>query len=465
MAGIAVTTTINGDEVDFVCHAEETLLDVLRDRLGLTGAKEGCGTGDCGACSVIMDGRVVCSCLVLGAEAEGKEIETVEGMAAGNKLHPLQEKFLEHAALQCGVCTPGFLMAAKALLARNPDPSEEEIRFGLAGNLCRCTGYDKIVRAVQDAATRDERSLTMTLGADFTGQKFKSVGTRPLRPDGVDKVTGRARYGADYNLPGQLVGQVLRSPHAHAKIKKIDTSKAEKLKGVKAVITAADLPDLTNGDSGMFDILDNCMARKTAFYDGHAVAAVAAVDARTAKEALKLIKVDYEVLPHVTDVDEAVKPKAPLLHKDMFTGGVEPKPKKPSNVANRSQYGHGDTEAGFKAGRLHHRAQLQDRADASGLYRAACLRGERQPRRDRRDVGVHARPLRLSPAMRRASGPGYLQAARDVVGDRRRLRRQDPCVGRAAGARPVAQGQPAGEAGDEPRRGVPRLRADQCYLG
>ena len=188
----------------------------------------------------------------------------------------------------------------------------------------------------------------MTLGADFTGQKFKSVGTRPLRPDGVDKVTGRARYGADYNLPGQLVGRVLRSPHAHAKIKKIDTSRAEKLKGVKAVITAADLPDLTNGDSGMFDILDNCMARKTAFYDGHAVAAVAAVDARTAKEALKLIKVDYEVLPHVTDVDEAVKPKAPLLHKDMFTGGVEPKPKKPSNVANRSQYGHGDTEAGFK---------------------------------------------------------------------------------------------------------------------
>ena len=152
MAGIAVTTTINGDEVDFVCHGEETLLDVLRDRLGLTGAKEGCGTGDCGACSVIMDGRVVCSCLVLGAEAEGKEIETVEGMATGNKLHPLQDKFLEHAALQCGVCTPGFLMAAKALLARNPDPSEEEIRFGLAGNLCRCTGYDKIVRAVQDAA-------------------------------------------------------------------------------------------------------------------------------------------------------------------------------------------------------------------------------------------------------------------------------------------------------------------------
>jgi carbon-monoxide dehydrogenase small subunit len=152
MSGVLVSTTINGDSVEFVCQPEETLLDVLRNRLGLTGAKEGCGTGDCGACSVTIDGRLVCSCLVLGAEAEGRKIGTIEGMADGEKLHPLQKKFLEHAALQCGVCTPGFLIAAKALLDKNPAPSEEEIRFGLAGNLCRCTGYDKIVRAVQDAA-------------------------------------------------------------------------------------------------------------------------------------------------------------------------------------------------------------------------------------------------------------------------------------------------------------------------
>ncbi|MFN4140820.1 (2Fe-2S)-binding protein [Aestuariivirga sp.] len=149
---VLVSTNINGDNVEFACEPNETLLDVLRNRLGLTGAKEGCGTGDCGACSVQVDGRLVCSCLVLGVEAEGREIETVEGMAQGAELHPLQSKFLEHAALQCGVCTPGFLIAAKALLEKNPDPSEEEIRFGLAGNLCRCTGYDKIVRAVQDAA-------------------------------------------------------------------------------------------------------------------------------------------------------------------------------------------------------------------------------------------------------------------------------------------------------------------------
>ena len=153
MAGVAVSTTINGDVVEYLCQPDETLLEVLRDRLGLTGAKEGCGTGDCGACSIILDNRLVCSCLVLGAEAEGRHVETIEGMAHGDKLHPLQQKFLEHAALQCGICTPGFLLAAKDLLAKNPDPTEEEIRFGLAGNLCRCTGYDKIVRAVQDAAS------------------------------------------------------------------------------------------------------------------------------------------------------------------------------------------------------------------------------------------------------------------------------------------------------------------------
>ena len=181
-----------------------------------------------------------------------------------------------------------------------------------------------------------------------TGQAFKAVGTRPLRPDGFDKVTGRARYGADFNMAGQLVGRILRSPHAHARIVSIDTSKAEALRGVKAVVTAADLPDLTNGRSDLFNILDNCMARTKVFYDGHAVAAVAAVDAETAEAALGLIKVEYEVLPHVTDVDEAMKPTAPVLHATCFTKGVEPKPTVASNVASRSTFGHGDVEAGFQ---------------------------------------------------------------------------------------------------------------------
>jgi carbon-monoxide dehydrogenase small subunit len=149
---IQVSTTVNGDEVAFLCDPRETLLDVLRDRLSLTGAKEGCGTGDCGACSVTVDGRLVCSCLVLGAEAEGKEIGTIEGVADGENLHPLQEKFIEKAALQCGICTPGILVATKSLLERNPNPTESEVRYWLAGNLCRCTGYDKIIRAVLETA-------------------------------------------------------------------------------------------------------------------------------------------------------------------------------------------------------------------------------------------------------------------------------------------------------------------------
>ena len=149
---ILVSSKINGDDIEFVCEPDETLLDALRDRVGLTGVKEGCGTGDCGACSITLDGALVCSCLVLGAEAEGRSVTTVEGMADGDKLHPLQQKFLEHAALQCGICTPGFLVAAKSLLEKNTDPTEQEVRYALAGNLCRCTGYDKIVRAVLDAA-------------------------------------------------------------------------------------------------------------------------------------------------------------------------------------------------------------------------------------------------------------------------------------------------------------------------
>ena len=147
-----VATTVNGDAVEFLCEPQHTLLDVLRDELHLTGSKEGCASGDCGACSVTLDGRLMCACLVLAVETTGHSIETIEGMADGEHLHPLQQKFLEHAALQCGVCTPGFLVAAKALLDVEPDPTETQVRYWLAGNLCRCTGYDKIVRAVLDAA-------------------------------------------------------------------------------------------------------------------------------------------------------------------------------------------------------------------------------------------------------------------------------------------------------------------------
>ena len=147
-----ISATVNGDPTEFLCETQQTLLDVLRDELNLTGSKEGCGSGDCGACSVMMNGRLVCSCLVLGVEAEGATLDTIEGVATGDQLHPIQRHFLEEAALQCGICTPGFIVATKALLEKNPNPTEIEARYWLAGNLCRCTGYDKIIKAVMNAA-------------------------------------------------------------------------------------------------------------------------------------------------------------------------------------------------------------------------------------------------------------------------------------------------------------------------
>ena len=154
MAKHHVSTTVNHEPVEFLCETQQTLLDVLRDELDLTGSKEGCGTGDCGACSVLLDDRLVCACLVLGVEAQGHAITTIEGVAKGGELHPIQQQFLDDAALQCGICTPGFIVAAKALLDQNPNPTETEVRFWLAGNLCRCTGYDKIIRAVMNAAAK-----------------------------------------------------------------------------------------------------------------------------------------------------------------------------------------------------------------------------------------------------------------------------------------------------------------------
>ncbi|WP_299729385.1 xanthine dehydrogenase family protein molybdopterin-binding subunit [uncultured Tateyamaria sp.] len=214
----------------------------------------------------------------------------------------------------------------------------------------------------------------MSFDAAYQSKTFNSVGTRPLRPDGVDKVTGRARYGADFNMPGQLVARVLRSPHAHARIRGIDTSKAEAVKGVKAIVTAADLPDLTNGNADLFAILDNCMARDKAMYDGHAVAAVAAIDEKAAKQALKLIEVDYEVLPHVVDVDAAMQTDAPVLNETVFTTGIEPAPTSPSNVTNRAEFGHGDVDAGFaKADVIVERSYKTEQTHQGYIEPHACV--------------------------------------------------------------------------------------------
>ena len=267
-----------------------------------------------------------------------------------------------------------------------------------------------------------------------------------------------------FRRPGQLVGLVLRSPHAHAKIKKIDTSKAEKLPGVKAIITSADLPDLTNGDRGMYDMLENCMAREKALYDGHAVAAVAAIDANTARKALKLIKVDYEILPHVTDVDEAVKPSAPVMHDACFTEGVEPKPTKPSNIAKRSRVRPRRRRAGFKdADVIVERTYKTEQTHQGYIEPHACLANVGPDGQGELWVCTQGHFVYRNQCAAPARH-GYFEAARHRVRNRRRLRRQDPYLDRALGAGAVAQGQPSGQARHDPRGSVPRFGSDKLHL-
>ncbi len=357
---VTVTARINGQDTQFLCEPRQSLLECLRDVLGLTGTKEGCNDGNCGACSVLLDGQLVNSCLVLGVEIEGREITTVEGLAKGRQLHPIQQAFIDEDALQCGYCTPGLLLAAKALLDREPDPSERRIREWLAGNLCRCTGYDRIVRAVRTASKRLRKLGSSEPAAPAETEQGppapsagRVIGNRPRRYDAPDKVVGRAIFGADVRLPGILYAKVLRSPHAHARIRSIDTSRAEALEGVHAVVTGKDLPTLEDYTAAMgksalsFKYLrDNNLAGGKALYVGHAVAAVAAISPHVAEEALSYIDVDYERLPAVVDVLEAAQQSAPLLHEDIVTQSLAKKESgaSPSNVARHVQHVIGNPE-------------------------------------------------------------------------------------------------------------------------
>jgi len=354
---IHVSAKINGEQVEFLCEPQQSLLECLRDILGLTGTKDGCNDGNCGACSVLLDGRLVNSCLVLGVEVDGREVTTVEGLANWRGLHPLQRAFVEEDALQCGYCTPGLLMAAKALLDREANPSEEHIRHWMAGNLCRCTGYDRIVHAIRSAAQRmagQEGGKGMRAPAPASKEGFQVIGTRPPRYDAADKVTGRAIFGPDTSLPGLAYGKVLRSPHAHARIRSIDTRRAEAMPGVYSVATAKDLPRAgdriaTLGESAVnFKYLcDNTLASDKVLYAGHPVAAVAASTPHIAEEALQLIQVEYEVLPAVTDVLEAMEDDAPLLHETLFTRSLAGTSSRPSNVARHFRQAKGEPEKGF----------------------------------------------------------------------------------------------------------------------
>ena len=331
-----ISLTINGDDHTAAVKPFETLQDLLRTRLGLVGTKKGCEVGVCGSCTVIMDKKTVNSCMVPALAADGKNVTTIEGLAENGMLHPLQASFIHHGAVQCGYCTPGMLMSAKALIDENPDPSEEEIKKALGGNLCRCTGYVKIIDAIKEWKEFEDPERRPPCPADDERSPYDIVGKSVPRKDAADKVTGRAVYTGDLKLPGMLHGKILLSPVPHARIKSIDTSRARALPGVKAVITGADVSDVRYGVSpARYD--EEVLAKDRVRYVGDEVAAVAAIDEAAAIEAVKLIEVEYEELPAVFTVEDAVKKGAPVIH-DKYKNNI--------NVVVDQEFG--DAERGFE---------------------------------------------------------------------------------------------------------------------
>jgi CO/xanthine dehydrogenase Mo-binding subunit/aerobic-type carbon monoxide dehydrogenase small subunit (CoxS/CutS family) len=328
-----VEFVVNGSKVRLAVAGSETLLECLRDQLGLTGTKRGCDQGDCGACTVLMDGQPVNSCLVLAAEAGGKEITTIEGLRRNEELHPLQQAFVDYDAIQCGFCTPGVILTAAALLRENPDPSEAEIRHYLQGNLCRCTGYGKLVQAVQAAARNFLRD-----------EEKKVAGHEIKRLDAPEKATGAAVFPGDMKRPGMLIGKILRSRVPHGRIRRIITEKALSLPGVACVITARDFPDVRTGISVQDQTV---MATEKVRYVGEAVAAVAAVDADTADRALDLIEVETEELEGVFDFNRSTQPDAPLIHEDYETYACIKPLKRYGNVCLHAKIQKGDIQKGF----------------------------------------------------------------------------------------------------------------------
>ncbi len=348
---VSRTLTVNGQSYPVAVAASETLLDVLRDKIALTGTKKGCNVGDCGACLVMVDGQTMNSCLLLATEMEGKSITTIEGIAQNGVLTPLQRAFVQEGGVQCGYCTPGMVLSATALLERNSDPSKEEIKAALAGNLCRCTGYTGIIRSVErcknyredgTCAKRDEPAGKPAsgngrpdLGGAAGGSVGGSVGVSVPRVDAVDKVTGRAEYTADLSFQNMVYAKILGSPIAHGRIKKIDTSKARALPGVLDILTADDVPDTMYGVSpARYD--EHILAKDKVRHHGDEVAAVAAIDEKTAERAVALIEVEYEELPVVLNPMEAMAEGAPQVHE-----------RYERNINTHVDHKFGDVEGGF----------------------------------------------------------------------------------------------------------------------
>jgi CO/xanthine dehydrogenase Mo-binding subunit/aerobic-type carbon monoxide dehydrogenase small subunit (CoxS/CutS family) len=326
MSKTAIQLDVNGVAYDVLVDPGRSLADVLRDDLGLTGTKRACNEGECGSCAVHLDGTVVNSCLVLAIEAVGQRITTIEGLAHNGTLDPVQQAFADHFASQCGYCTPGMIMTAKALLAENPKPTEDEVRQAIRGNLCRCTGYAKIVDAVLAASGQLEvRSYRPS---------DKAVVGKPLpRTDSLEKVTGKAPYAYDMRLPGMLYGEILRSPLPYARVTRIDTSAAEALPGVLAVYTQKDMPQ---NKFGAFVQDETALADGVVRYQGEGVAAAIAIDEQTALDGIAAIDVEYEPLPGVFDPEAAMAEGAPQLHD-----GAE------RNVVAHNRVAAGDIDAAF----------------------------------------------------------------------------------------------------------------------
>ena len=333
-----ININVNGTSYEIAVKPNSTLVDVLREQLRLTGTKKGCGLGDCGACTVLINGKAVNSCLVLAVEADGQNILTIEGLAQGEELHPIQQAFVEKGAIQCGYCTPGMILRIKSLFDENPNPSEEEIKKALTGNLCRCTGYTKILDAIDTskAYLKGEKPQSIEYQPQKSATDLSVVGKRLPKIDAPDKATGRAIYTDDIVLPNMIYGKLLLSPLPHAKIKSVNIEKAKSLPGVKLILTGSDVTDLTYGTSPpRYD--ENVLAKDKVRYVGDVVAAVAAIDEATCYKAINLIEVEYEELPAVFDPLEAMKDGAPRLFDDKYE----------NNINTRVDHHFGDIEKGF----------------------------------------------------------------------------------------------------------------------
>lgn len=324
---------VNGKEIEAEIDESKTLLRFLRDDLHLKGTKEGCGKGDCGACTVLLDGQAVNSCLVMAAQAEGREVITIEGLGTIDSPDPLQEAFASEGAIQCGYCTPGMILSARALLDANPRPLESDIRRALSGNLCRCTGYEKAIRAVQVAAglvsprAKDPEALT-------NGCEHVVLGKVVRRHDALDKALGRAVYAGDIELPGMLYGRALRSKYAHARILRVNTERALKVPGVRAVLTAKDIPGINR--FGLVYLDQPVIADDKVRCVGDVVALVAAESRDAAEEALELTSVEYEELAGVFSASEAMESTAPQVHDGR------------PNLVQHTKVRKGDIEVGFR---------------------------------------------------------------------------------------------------------------------